>query len=137
MDRERDDEAGHLLANSLGGSDKPENFAPQSRMMNRAVTPITSAVRSCSWFDVEEFLRKFLKNNQSASVFWSLIVDYGLYPSSRRPTGFALSITFHDERGRLVNYEGGAVRQYYFPNVPTSACSDLKNSWWTHGHHSL
>ncbi|KOB72404.1 Uncharacterized protein OBRU01_07456 [Operophtera brumata] len=62
MNREDDDEAGHLLASSLGGSGLPYNFAPQSPMLKRVqcVNVSGSVISQPGWYDVEELLRNYL-----------------------------------------------------------------------------
>ncbi|KAG5879221.1 hypothetical protein JTB14_026719 [Gonioctena quinquepunctata] len=133
MDRQNDDEAGHLLASSLGGSGATFNFAPQSPMLNRAANVPTSVIPQPGWYDVEEMLREYLIEMNSGYIRWNLAPQYSLLPNSRRPTAFLLSIRFYDDHDNLVNWRmEGAVRSYNFPNVPTVACTNPNHPWWNH-----
>ncbi|XP_055855223.1 uncharacterized protein LOC129918624 [Episyrphus balteatus] len=111
MDREVTDEAGHLLASSLGGSGVPENFAPQSPGLNRGAGGFSSG-----WHRVEAMLLRYLQRGLGY-VRWSLLPQYDLLPNSRRPTAFGLSIRFYNNQGDLYNWNGdGAVIEYNFLN---------------------
>lgn len=63
MDRENDDAAGHLLADSLGGAGEPFNFAPQ--IGGNVVVP-------SSWYDVEALIHSYLIDTSGGGyVRWS------------------------------------------------------------------
>ncbi|CAH0551543.1 unnamed protein product [Brassicogethes aeneus] len=134
MDRENDDEAGHLLASSLGGPGVSYNFVPQSSMVNRAVNVAGVVIPQPGWYEVEAMLRDYLTEvNGSGHIQWTLVVLYSLLPNSRRPTDFLLSIRFYDNHHNLVNWRReGAVRGYHFRNVPGAACANANHPWWSH-----
>lgn len=69
MNREDDDNAGHLLAHCLGGSGATFNFSPQSPMLNRAVSVAGSALLPSCWRRVEMLISDYLKANTRGYVF--------------------------------------------------------------------
>jgi hypothetical protein len=81
-DKEGDDDAGHILANRLGGYAVPVNIFPQDPHMNRG------AYRS---FEGEIY--NCMSKNTKANLAWKF-----QYPSSTstRPSGEVYTVTFTD-----------------------------------------
>lgn len=120
------DERGHLLADSLGGSGDVYNFVPQSPFTNRAAAPAGSLVEAFCWFDLEAQIRSYLRLSVDNYVRWTITVAYGHLPASRRPTGFMLSV-------RMFNYEHFLIQaaEYMIPNIPAYACRSFNDPWWS------
>lgn len=106
--REREDDAGHLLAYSLGGGMNNQwNYVPQSIRLNRDANPIGSDTRhvSSGWRGTETEILEFLRaNRQRGTVDWSMIVIYGNSRDSGnfhrlRPIGFCLQWNTTDDSG--------------------------------------
>lgn len=120
------DERGHLLADSLGGSGDRYNFVPQSPLINRNAFLSGNLIGEFCWFDVEENIRNFLINgSDGVYVRWTIVVGYGHLPISRRPTHFMLSVRRFNPNHQLID-----TAQYIIPNIPSYACRDLKDPWW-------
>lgn len=132
LESDKTDEAGHLLAPSLGGTLKPYNFVPQSPMINRKLLVAGNSIRSPQrgWFDVEALIRNYVSETEGY-VGWHLVISYGNLVNSLRPTEFWLLVKFYDANGELTNWGGNkAITGYHFRNVPTEACTNLKSAWW-------
>lgn len=120
------DERGHLLADSLGGSGDRFNFVPQSPLINRNAFIRGNVVGEFCWYDVEENIRNFLiTGGDGVYVRWTLVVGYGHLPISRRPTHFMLSVRRFNPNHRLID-----TAQYIIPNIPSYACRNLNDPWW-------
>lgn len=120
------DERGHLLADSLGGSGDRYNFVPQSPLINRNAFIRGNLVGEFCWYDVEESIRNFLITGaDGVYVRWTIVVGYGHLPISRRPTHFMLSVRRFNPNHRLID-----TAQYIIPNIPSYACRNLNDPWW-------
>lgn len=95
---EDNDDAGHLLAASLGGLTLKGNFAPMDRRLNRH-----SNGRPSVWRTVEEKQRKFLTTNRNSSVYWQCGVYYD--DPHNRPTGYGVKYTQYKGSKKLGEFE--------------------------------
>uniref|UniRef100_A0A034V5B1 Uncharacterized protein n=1 Tax=Bactrocera dorsalis TaxID=27457 RepID=A0A034V5B1_BACDO len=132
LEQDENDEIGHLLAPSLGGTLQPYNFVPQSPMINRKLLVAGNSIRAPQrgWFDVERLIRNYVTET-AGHVGWHLVISYGNLANSLRPTEFWLLVKFYDADGKLTNWGANrAITGYHFRNVPTEACENLNSTWW-------
>lgn len=132
LERDKNDEAGHLLAPSLGGTLQAYNFVPLSPMINRKLLLSGNSIRAPQrgWFDVEGLIHNYVAET-GGYVGWDLVISYGNLANSLRPTEFWLLVKLYDATGKLTNWGGNkAVTGYHFRNVPTEACTALNSTWW-------
>ncbi|KAK9498891.1 hypothetical protein O3M35_003442 [Rhynocoris fuscipes] len=106
------DEQGHLLAASLGGPTHDFNFLPQTARVN------VGFGGDSYWYRIEGDIRRYLRNNPTGYVEWTLVIAYGNLETSRRPTGFGLRFRQYDANGVLVHDSGDC----YFSNDPNGHC---------------
>lgn len=106
------DDAGHLLAYSLGGGmDNDFNFVPQAARLNRHSLGETSI-----WLGEETAMATFLDNNANANIEWNLVVHYeDPLRNNFRPIAFCLQYTRYNP-----NYPPSP--EMCFSNDPTHDC---------------
>lgn len=87
MNARRGDQAGHILAHSIGGTDEAKNIMPQHPSVNLGDI----------WKRTEKFIHNFLKedarkpvNQQLKRVFWTAEIYYRPDLSNYRPVGFCI-----------------------------------------------
>lgn len=86
LERNNADDAGHILAYSLGGGMFNEfNYVPQYRRVNRNTRQDLSV-----WFTIEREISRYLQSSSENRVDWQTIVLYD-NNGGLRPTGFMLS----------------------------------------------
>lgn len=88
-----DDDAGHILAHSLGGPTIPRNFVPMNRDLNR--------IRG-NWFRTENVLRAYLNNERQGYIDWEALVIYPDGFRNYRPIGFIVRYTLFDGHGQQI-----------------------------------
>lgn len=99
------DEAGHLLAYSLGGGmEYWWNYAPQSALVNRG--------RS-NWRRNENHMQTFLKGTKSGRVNWRVFIVYE--EDNPRPIGYCLQYILIDDEGKHAQSS-----VMYFNNDPSA-----------------
>lgn len=115
MNRDENDEAGHLLASSLGGITTHTNFIPMAIRLNR------SYGGHSRWREIEQENYNFLNTNPLSSIEWNLAVVYVPNFTNLRPLGVCLQFT------RFINnvifFESGDI---CFDNDPTYDCAYLE-----------
>lgn len=107
------DEAGHILAYSLGGGLSFEwNYVPQANRLNRHI-----GGRSL-WLQEELNIAKFLRDNPTGRVEWDMVIIYE-YPlgDNYRPVAFCLQHTDYDDNNNA--HEGPEL---CFGNDPDDDC---------------
>lgn len=113
MNRNPNDERGHLLADSLGGPMHDYNFAPQTPIVNR------NYGGESYWYHIEQNIRDRLRDNNVNYVDWTLIVIYDDLQVTRRPIdGFGLRFVVVDIQNNQINDTGNM----FFSNDPAGGC---------------
>lgn len=109
----RVDDAGHLLAYSLGGGmDRLFNYPPQVARLNR-----NRGGKTPQWVH-ERTIWELLKDNlEDDYVDWNMTVIYNSSLSSVRPIRFCLSYTSVDDNGVST-----APNEMCFANIQTGEC---------------
>lgn len=77
------------------------------------------------WWDLEGEIRDILREHQDHYIAWTIIIGYGGLPTSRRPTGFMISVRVMTSDHQFVNY-----RMFMIPNVPSDACTNPNHPYW-------
>lgn len=91
MDRMSDDDAGHILAHSLGGPTIPTNFIPMNRDVNR--------IRG-NWYRTEDALRAYLNHERQGHIYWEALIIYRNDFTSYRPIALVVRYTLFDGHGQ-------------------------------------
>ncbi|KAI1695383.1 DNA/RNA non-specific endonuclease domain-containing protein [Ditylenchus destructor] len=100
-----EDEAGHILANTLGGPNTVMNFFPQHRAVNRnfGVRPLVD-----NWYSTENHIRSFLNNEwgQWGADRYVRYIVYLEYPGQTgRPSALTFVALFHSTDGIVGTHE--------------------------------
>lgn len=105
---ETDDEAGHLVAASLGGTSDLYNLAPQHKLINRNVGTRNN-VRTLAdpWKPVEDVIRKYVKDKDhlNRKVEYTVDLRYNSL-DSRRPSMFLTEAKFYDNNVLVDTVDG-------------------------------
>jgi hypothetical protein len=113
MNALRDDERGHLLAASLGGTNEEFNIVPQTSLINRNV----GSQGYTFWYPLEQQIREFLDRNPGAYVLWDTLVFYGDLTVNRRPIAFAQQVALYNDAN--LTTDSGTIFYY---NNPEGDC---------------
>jgi len=116
------DERGHLIAASLGGTNDPFNIVPQYRGTNRR------AGSNSHWFTVENEIRTFVNQDRRNSVGLHVIVLYNDLMVSRRPRSFVTQTIFYNSYGYIFRDSGSC----YFTNNPNGPDLDEPDLGFIH-----
>ncbi|XP_055852167.1 uncharacterized protein LOC129916328 [Episyrphus balteatus] len=120
------DQAGHLLAYSLGGTnDDTFNFAPQTARLNTQ-TPASYSI----WWGEEKAMSDFLKAKPNRRIDWELLILHPPLTATEewrlRPIGFCMRHINYNEHGVMVNNKNQAISQrdsvMCFGNDPQDEC---------------
>ena len=110
------DDRGHIIALSLGGTNEPFNVVPQYCGTNRRVSSTSH------WWTFENEMRRFINQHVRNYVEIQVIVVYGgNLLESRRPTGFYLQAIFHNFDGSIDRNTGTC----YFTNNPNPSLNEV------------
>ena len=112
MNRNPNDERGHLLASSLGGPMHEYNFAPQTPIVNR------NFGGESYWYHIEGNIRDTLSRNDVDHIDWTLVVIYDDLMYNRRPIGFGLRYLVYNDQNVTLRDTG----DMYFSNDPEGGC---------------
>lgn len=91
LNKQPNDEKGHLLALSLGGANELFNYVPQDQTVNSGKG--TTEHNYSFWKSTEENIRKLLLDGDRVQFSWKAVVFYPedlTVPANRRPCGFGM-----------------------------------------------
>jgi hypothetical protein len=94
----QEDEAGHLVAATLGGTSDRYNLAPQHRTLNRNVNEGNNPHILSAWFPEENKIRRFLNDHPTGHVEWRVQAEYA-----------------NEEQGRPISFRFESI--YFIDNV--------------------
>lgn len=129
LEAKTNDDKGHLLAWSLGGSHSLYNIVPQEKTINRWMGGNESP-----WRRLERTILEFLRKQRAWArvrnpwAQWSIMVHY--HPDrkspvyrSLRPRGFTLNVMFNDGDRAIAR-----VRNFYATNTPDDRNAVLRRN---------
>lgn len=106
----QDDEAGHLIAATLGGTNSRYNLAPQHNTLNRNVNEASNPHTLSAWFPEENKIRIFLQKTPKGKVDWTVTCQYGS-STAVRPNSFKFSSVYTDDGKPVRNMDTvGVIR---------------------------
>lgn len=122
MHRLQNDERGHLIAASFGGTNRAFNIVPQDRGVNRRVGS------NSHWLTFENAIRAFINRDERNNVDFHVYVLYGDLPESRRPTAFLTRAFFYI--GESLHIDTGFCYFSNNPGGPTENEQNLELTRW-------
>lgn len=105
MNKHQSDEAGHIVADSLGGPSEEYNFVPQTPSLNRneGSTLSSDRIPFVSWFSYEEHMREFLREPDAGHIQFTAVIIYGNLLDTRRPVQIGLRLRYYDINNTFVD----------------------------------
>lgn len=105
-----EDEAGHLVAATLGGTRARSNLSPQHRTLNRNHNEQQNPHTLNSWFTEENKIRNYLQTHPQGRVDWIVTANYDTLTTGR-PSSFTFSSTYWDNNVRVRSRDTfGSIR---------------------------
>ncbi|XP_022180041.1 uncharacterized protein LOC111040427 [Myzus persicae] len=104
LDRESDDEQGHVVASVFGGPVETWNLVPQHRSVNRKINAQSSLLNR--WDEFEKWTREQLGKKNGAPVKFSIKIKYAAN-NGCRPIGFEIDATSKAGPGFQGKFDNG------------------------------
>lgn len=123
LDRETDDEQGHVVASVFGGPIETWNLVPQHRSINRKINVQNSILNR--WDEFEKWTRERLKNTNGTPVKFTIKVKYAS-PNGCRPVGFEIDATAKDSTGFMAKFDNGPYGSFAVSSKPLKPSKRLK-----------
>jgi hypothetical protein len=111
-----EDEAGHLVAATLGGTRDRYNLAPQHKTLNRNHNETNNPHILNSWFPEENKIRRFLTANPTGHVEWSVQVKYA-NEEEGRPICFNFQSIYFVDNVHVTGYDTTGYIRNQPPNL--------------------
>lgn len=106
----KDDEAGHLIAATLGGTKSRYNLSPQHKTLNRNVNEASNPHILGAWFTEENKIRSFLQKTPKGKVDWTVTCEYE-NPTASRPSNFKFVSIYTNDGKKVSNMDTvGSIR---------------------------
>lgn len=115
MDRERDDERGHVVASVFGGPIEEWNMVPMHRSVNRRITAQSSLLNR--WDEFEKWAREQVKK-KNVPVRFTIRIRYGPQ-NGCRPIGFGISATAKGTSGFQASFDNGPYGSFAVSSQPS------------------
>ncbi|NP_001156140.1 uncharacterized protein LOC100162290 precursor [Acyrthosiphon pisum] len=104
LDRESDDEQGHVVASVFGGPVETWNLVPQHRSVNRKINAQSSLLNR--WDEFEKWTREQLGKKNGAPVKFTIKIKYAT-KNGCRPIGFEIDATSKAGPGFQGRFDNG------------------------------
>lgn len=104
LDRESDDEQGHVVASVFGGPIETWNLVPQHRSVNRKINAQSSLLNR--WDEFEKWTREQLGKKNGAPVKFTIKIKYAAN-NGCRPIGFEIDATSKVGPGFQGRFDNG------------------------------
>ncbi|XP_060833578.1 LOW QUALITY PROTEIN: uncharacterized protein LOC132917064 [Rhopalosiphum padi] len=104
LDRESDDEQGHVVASVFGGPVETWNLVPQHRSVNRKINAQSSLLNR--WDEFEKWTREQLGKKNGAPVKFTIKIKYAT-KNGCRPIGFEIDASSKAGPGFEANFDNG------------------------------
>ncbi|XP_060866875.1 uncharacterized protein LOC132942477 [Metopolophium dirhodum] len=104
LDRESDDEQGHVVASVFGGPVETWNLVPQHRSVNRKINAQSSLLNR--WDEFEKWTREQLGKKNGAPVKFTIKIKYAA-SNGCRPIGFEIDATSKAGPGFQGRFDNG------------------------------
>ncbi|KAL4121120.1 hypothetical protein QTP88_013687 [Uroleucon formosanum] len=104
LDRESDDEQGHVVASVFGGPVETWNLVPQHRSVNRKINAQSSLLNR--WDEFEKWTREQLGKKNGAPVKFTIKIKYAAN-NGCRPIGFEIDATSKVGPGFQGRFDNG------------------------------
>lgn len=115
LDRESDDEQGHVVASVFGGPVETWNLVPQHRSVNRKINAQSSLLNR--WDEFEKWTREQLGKKNGAPVKFTIKIKYAS-GNGCRPTGFEIDATSKAAPGFQGRFDNGPYGSFAVTSRP-------------------
>ncbi|KAE9526225.1 hypothetical protein AGLY_013856 [Aphis glycines] len=115
LDREPDDEQGHVVASVFGGPIETWNLVPQHRSVNRKINAQSSLLNR--WDEFEKWTREQLGKKNGAPVKFAIKIKYAT-KNGCRPIGFEIDASSKAGPGFQGNFDNGPYGSFAVTSRP-------------------
>lgn len=117
LDREPDDEQGHVVASVFGGPIETWNLVPMHRSVNRKINAQSSLLNR--WDEFEKWAREQLGKQNGAPVRFTIKVKYAAQ-NGCRPTGFNIVASSKSGPGFTADFDNGPYGSFAMSSKPAT-----------------